>query len=180
VNSRSETEAFHAALGRALTVWATVEASVSELYVAITRPQFQMACRASFFAIPSFSTRLSMVNTAAGLTIEDVNVWKSWSRLKKKLDRNTKIRNDLVHLHMFRGVGWMGEPIPVWLARHPADLRSPTDQHQYTEKVILEHAGVFSDLNSEIQALIKALPGMPGDSINFGKLARYRHQSPDE
>lgn len=100
---------FMAEFGRAMAEWGNVEHALSSLFAAVIQPKRRDHARAAFHNVVSFRDRLGMIDVTFEMALgpyqasDKASTVKEWSRLKDVLQKVSRSRNMLAHMHVWHG-----------------------------------------------------------------------------
>ena len=105
----------YAAIGRALTTWGHVEATLGQVFSVAMNPRNVDLAERAYWAVISFEGRLKMTRTV----LEErghLAPFPEWDKIEPDLVANNKIRNKIAHGAVVNGARWKGLlTFPEWV-----------------------------------------------------------------
>ena len=102
-NIRQERD-FMESLGGAITGWQSVEQAVYTIYAHFMHGANVRLVSTSFFHIQSFESRALLTDRCAFFALSDDDLKTRWRDLYKRLTKQARIRNQIVHFAYIIGI----------------------------------------------------------------------------
>jgi hypothetical protein len=168
---RDRLKEFYFAVGVGMTQWQYVEFELTQLFSILVKTEDGTAS-AVFNSVPSFPTKLKMVQAAAAVRLAEPKLFKQCIVLCKRLEDTSGKRNELAHFMLFKDLPDVGVEDPKKLVREIDLYLAPTafdgarywryKGKRYKGKPpqlkladIQSHAKAFSDASNDIREFTK-------------------------
>ena len=146
ITKEQQTE-FLCAFATTILVWQYVENEIFMIFNTLLAPAEPEAVSAAFYAVINFQARLSMVNEAFLVRVQENTLRERWEKLHEAIGRKETIRNKLAHLSetiVYSG----GKPT---LKLMPTTLRISSRKHvEHDVKHLLDFADQFRGLSNDL------------------------------
>ena len=163
----SDPTPLHQAIGGALTRWQEVENALYKVFRRVSGCPDEDVASAIFYSPHAFSEKLKCTHNAARFAIKDEVLLADWSKLRKRMNDASQIRNALAHFSLVRvtDVDEHGEVTVSALQLKPNfyDVtesfrdRKPIVQNLDTE-AIKHHTEKFTALAGDVKMFEERIP----------------------
>ena len=138
---------FYAALGGAISGWQLVETALYEVYERAIVPQQPGAAAAGFHAIQTFNGKLAVTDAAIRFRLWALpDVLESWIHLKRRADKRSQRRNQLVHFSTWIMFNEENENDKIRLEPQMYDYRFQSDKPRFRISEVTDIASTFGKL----------------------------------
>jgi hypothetical protein len=149
---------FFDTLGRAVTVWQTVETSLYEVYEKAVRPQLPGAAAAGFHAMQAFNVKLTVTDAAVRFCAAgNETLLREWADIKDDAGKKATRRNQFVHFSTY--IMW-DETNPndrIRLEPQLYDTRFPADAPHLRMTEIAEITDKFVEVSRRLSLFAKKI-----------------------
>ncbi len=150
---------FYAALGWAVSQWASVEFWLKYIYSRVTRGGGE--AQASFDAVFNFNAHINMINAAVQMRFRDSeDVLGRWTSLRNRCKKRAGARNELAHFTVVQTTPPLADGSSIFL--QPDDwlsiLKHDGEPPKLVTKQIMERGTSFAKLANELEKFFNSLP----------------------
>lgn len=152
-------EDFLNALGAALLAWQPVETNLFLIFNFLVGPHRNPAVlSAVFHSVPGITARRKMIGEVMKVELKDKALIKEWSIISKRIEDNSKYRNNLAHFGLVKHLADKETILLLKPSLFNVVIKKERDKDGYDVKKLDEWRMSFMSLSGDMSNFLDRLP----------------------